>query len=142
VWRPPYLSDPNRPVVTTVDSLPNGEVVVHTPDAATIAAVVLSRNTAQTHLVDGDARTVKLPIVSRSPNSVTAVLPATTNVLPNGPYLLFANRGAGGDPAQDVPGQVVPSLGQQVFVVGTSTPAVVVARSSSAAATGARTRLS
>jgi len=142
VWRPPYLSDPNRPVVTTVDSLPNGEVVVHTPDAATIAGVVLSRNTAQTHLVDGDARTVKLPIVSRTPNSVTAALPATTNVLPNGPYLLFANRGAGGDPAQDVPGQVVPSLGQQVFVIGTSTPAVVVARSSSAAATGARTRLS
>jgi hypothetical protein len=129
-------------VVTSVSPRPDGEVVVHTPDAAAIASVVLSRNTAQTHLVDGDARTVKLPIVSRTPDSVTAALPATTNVLPNGPYLLFANRGAGGNPAQDVPGQVVPSMGQQVFVVGTSTPAVVVARSSSAPATGATTRLS
>ena len=46
-------------------------------------------------------------------------------MLPNGPYLLFANRGAGGDPAKDIPGQVLPSVGRQVFVVGTSVPVVV-----------------
>ncbi|HMC43325.1 MAG TPA: galactose oxidase-like domain-containing protein, partial [Acidimicrobiales bacterium] len=125
VWRPPYFADPNRPVVTGVHSPANGLVVVHTRDAAAITSVVLSRNTAQTHLVDGDARTVRLAIVARTADSVTAALPASSNVLPNGPYLLFANRGAGGDPAKDIPGQVLPSVGRQVFVVGTSVPVVV-----------------
>ena len=31
-----------------------------------------------------------------------------------------------GDPSKDVPGAVVPSVGRQVFVVGTSVPAVLV----------------
>src|SRR5207248_1912901 len=83
---------------------------------------VLVRNTAQTHLVDADNRTVKLPVVARTPSTVTVALPSSTNVLPNGPYLLFAVAGAGGNPAKDVPGQVVPSIGQQVFVTGTSVP--------------------
>jgi len=126
VWRPPYFADPNRPVVTGVSSQPGGVVVVHTPDAPSIASVVLVRNTAQTHLVDGDARTVKLPVVGRTAGAVAVALPRSTNALPNGPYLLFADRGAGGDPARDVPGRVVPSTGQQVFVVGTSVPMVAV----------------
>ena len=121
LWLPAYFHQ-SRPVVTGVSPSSGGTFVVGTPDAASITSVVLIRNTAQTHLVDGDNRTVKLPVVSRTGGSVTVALPSSTNVLPNGPYLLFANRGAGGNPARDVPGQVVPSVGREVFVVGTSTP--------------------
>ena len=123
VWLPPYFHQ-TRPVVTGVSRSSPGTVVVDTPDAASIASVVLIRNTAQTHLVDGDNRTVKLPVVSRTGSSVTVALPSSSNVLPNGPYLLFANRGAGGDPGRDVPGQVVPSVGREVFVVGASAPSL------------------
>jgi galactose oxidase-like protein len=123
LWLPPYFHQ-SRPVVTGVSRASGGTIVVDTPDAASIASVVLIRNTAQTHLVDGDNRTVKLPVVSRNGGSVTVALPSSSNVLPNGPYLLFANRGAGGDPARDVPGQVVPSVGREVYVVGTSAPSL------------------
>src|SRR5207248_10112530 len=95
---------------------------------------VLVRNTAQTHLVDADNRTVKLPVVARTPSTVTVALPSSTNVLPNGPYLLFAVAGAGGNPAKDVPGQVVPSIGQQVFVTGTSVPRLLPAPTPAGAA--------
>jgi hypothetical protein len=121
LWLPPYF-DQSRPVVTGVSPSSGGTFVVGTPDAAAITSVVLIRDTAQTHLVDADNRTVKLPVVSRTGGSVTVALPPSTNVVPNGPYLLFANRGAGGNPARDVPGQVVPSIGREVFVVGVSAP--------------------
>jgi hypothetical protein len=80
------------------------------------------RNTAQTHLVDGDARSVVLPIVPNGRNAgaqtVTVKLPSSTNVLPNGPYLLFANQ----NPSLDAtPGHVIPSIGMQVFAEGTNT---------------------
>src|SRR5439155_764490 len=128
IWRPPYF-DAARPVVKGVSSAPAGTLVIQTADAAEITGVVLVRNTAQTHLVDGDNRTVKLPVVARSTSTVTVAVPTSTNVLPNGPYLLFAIAGAGGDPTRDVPGDVVPSIGRQVFVEGTDVPHVIPAES-------------
>ena len=128
IWRPPYF-DAARPVVQGVSSAPAGRLVIQTPDAAHITGVVLVRNTAQTHLVDGDNRTVKLPVLARSSGTVTVAVPTSTNVVPNGPYLLFAIGGAGGDPARDIPGQVVPSIGRQVFVEGTDVPHVIPASS-------------
>jgi hypothetical protein len=130
IWEPPYFDQP-RPTVTAISPSSGRALTVQTPDAATITSVVLVRNTAITHLIDADNRTVKLPVVSRDAASVTVQLPASTNVLPNGPYLLFANRGANGDPAKDIPGQVVPSIGRQVFVEGTSVPRVVPVATSS-----------
>jgi hypothetical protein len=122
VYEPPYIHDPNRPTVTKVDPEP-GQLVVHTPQAANIASVVMIRNTAQTHLVDGDAREVTLPIASRNTDggdpTVTVNLPASTNVMPNGPYLLFANAYGAGHNAS--PGHVLPSVGVQLFSEGTNT---------------------
>jgi hypothetical protein len=125
VWQPPYFNDPARPVLTGVEG--RGRILlVHTPDARAITSVVLVRNTAKTHLVDGDARTVVLPVLRRSADAVAVVLPATTNVLPGGPYLLFANKTKKGDLSGRDAADLLPSRGQQVFVTGTVVPRVLV----------------
>jgi hypothetical protein len=124
VWQPPYFSDPRRPSVEAV--VPVGRTLrVDTPQAARIASVVLMRNTAQTHLVDGDARTVSLPVLQRGAGFVVVGLPATTNVLPNGPYLLFANASTSSDLSARNAATLLPSRGTQVYVTGTSTPRVL-----------------
>ncbi|HWW53032.1 MAG TPA: galactose oxidase-like domain-containing protein, partial [Acidimicrobiales bacterium] len=126
LYRPPYFGK-TRPVITSIQSRP-GALVIHTPQAATIASVVMMRNTAITHLVDGDAHSVVLPIQVRDTTTnptdptVTVQLPASSNVLPNGPYLLFANQNAT-NVKDAAPGHVVPSIGAQVFAEGTNTAA-------------------
>jgi hypothetical protein len=76
--------------------------------AGDIQNVVLMRNTATTHLVDGDARTVELKVTKRSGSAITVAVPSSGNVLPAGPYFLFVNRKSSKGP--------VPSVGKQVFV--------------------------
>jgi hypothetical protein len=97
---------------------------VHTDDAAHIASVVLMRNTAQTHLVDGDGRTVALPVLSRAEHSVVVGLPSTTAVLPNGPYLLFANKSKTADLSGRDAAALLPSRAEQVYVTGRAVPTV------------------
>ena len=59
--------------------------------ARKIRSVVLQRFTSTTHLVDGGQRTVELPILRRrSGGRVVVGSPANANVLPPGPYMLFA----------------------------------------------------
>jgi hypothetical protein len=118
IYEPPYWGKA-RPSIAGVDrAVTRGKVLrIKTRDAQTIAQVVLMRNTAQTHLVDGDARTVSVPIVARNKGSVDVLLPASGAVLPSGPYLLFINQNKG-NVHDDAPGHVVPSKGAQVMVVG------------------------
>jgi hypothetical protein len=125
VWQPPYVGDPARPHVRGVQAK-GRTLVVQTPDAARIATVVLMRNTAQTHLVDADARTVSLPVLSRTGSAVTVGLPASSNVLPNGPYLLFVNKSKSGDLSGHNAADLLPSVAKQVFISGRSTPSVLV----------------
>lgn len=132
VWQPPYVGDPARPVVDGVTATNGGtRLIVHTADAAKIASVVLMRNTAETHLVDGDGRTVSLPVLSRNAGAgtVTVALPDTTNVLPNGPYLLYANKSKTADMSGTNAADLLPSKGSQLFVTGygkDTTPSAVV----------------
>ncbi len=133
VWQPAYVNDPARPVVSGVTAQ-GRTLVVRTEDAASIASVVLMRNTATTHLVDADARTVSLPVLSRGNGTVTVGLPATTNVLPNGPYFLYANKSKTADLSGHNAADLLPSEGQQLFVTGTSVPSVLVPRATQAAA--------
>ena len=53
-----------RPTISSVSKSfrRGGRVAIGTAAAGDIASVVLVRNTALTHLVDGDQRTVELPI--------------------------------------------------------------------------------
>ncbi|MBV9286167.1 MAG: DUF1929 domain-containing protein, partial [Acidimicrobiia bacterium] len=96
-----------------------GDVTVATPDAANIDHAVLVRNTALTHLVDGDQRSVILPVTQRSNGEIKVAAPPSAAVAPPGPYMLFVDR-------KNDKGQMVPSVAAQVFV-GAPVPAWVVA---------------
>lgn len=54
--------------------------------------VQLLANNSQTHLVDGDQRSVELRIVGRRGRTLTLARPPDANVVPEGPYQLFVNR--------------------------------------------------
>jgi hypothetical protein len=110
IFSPPYLSRGPRPTITHVDSsLGYGRTLaVATPDAARIDHAVLVRNTAVTHLTDGDQRSVILPVVHRKDGSVELASPPDAAVAPPGPYMLFlVTNSAKGS---------VPSVAAQVFV--------------------------
>jgi len=74
------------------------------------------RNPAITHLIDGDQRTVELPITSTDGGNVKVSVPANKAVLPPGPYMLFIDKGTDNG--------LVPSVAAQVFV-GAPAPAFV-----------------
>jgi hypothetical protein len=43
-------------------------------------------------MIDGDQRTVELPITSRSSGNLQVSVPSSNAVLPPGPYMLFINK--------------------------------------------------
>ncbi len=96
---------------------PGGTLTITTPQAQTIDDVALVRNTAVTHEVDGDQRTVDLPVISRTATTITVKIPDSANVVPPGPYMLFINeKTAKGD---------IPSIAKQIFVGAQPTPVPV-----------------
>ncbi len=112
IFSPPNLFYGERPVIKEVEpSIERGRTLeIATPDGKDISSVTVVRNTAMTHLVDSDQRTVVLPVVKRSGGSVTVAVTDNAAVLPDGPYNLFINkRYAKGE---------TPSVGRQVFVGG------------------------
>jgi hypothetical protein len=110
VYNPPYMFWGPRPQITAApDTLGYGErITISTPDAASIRKVMLIRNSAETHLVDGDQRAVELPIVSRTADSIDVSTPPRGAVAPAGPYMLFVDA--------ESPRGLVPSEAEQVFV--------------------------
>jgi hypothetical protein len=113
IYSPPYLSRGPRPTIVHTDpSFGYGGLInVATPDAANIDHAVLVRNTALTHLVDGDQRTIELPVVHRSNGAIQVSAPPNAAVAPPGPYMLFLIT-------KNAAGQQVPSVSAQVFVGG------------------------
>ncbi|MHB8342455.1 MAG: galactose oxidase-like domain-containing protein, partial [Mycobacteriales bacterium] len=110
IYYPPYFFyGVPRPVITGVlqQLAYTTTLTVSTPDAARVDTVELVRNTALTHLVDGDQRTVQLRILSQSGDQLTVAVPGP-DVLPPGPYLLFINAAS--------PKGQVPSVARQVFI--------------------------
>ena len=97
IYKPPYLlNGAKRPVVVnTVGNMGYGETFQLTlapgTNAAEVDSVRLVRNTAITHIVDADQRTVVLPVVARDGQTVTVKSPPSGNVAPAGPYMLFVN---------------------------------------------------
>lgn len=111
VFTPAYASgDYERPRIVEVDDelVPNGgELVLQLAGGATapeIDHVMVMRNAAATHVIDGDQRMVKLPVVEQANGRVVAQLPEQDAVLPPGSYTVFANTVA-------ADGTVVPSEG-------------------------------
>lgn len=78
-----------------------------------ISSVRLVRNTTVTHLVDGDQRNVVLDIVERKGDKLTVRVP-NSNVVPPGPYMLFANR-------EHEKGEL-PSVSKQLMVASGKAP--------------------
>ncbi len=118
VFSPPNLFYGRRPVIYNYDqSLGYGATSrIIVSDVRDIASVVLVRNPALTHLVDGDQRVVELPIVGRDPAGVTVQMPTNRAVAPAGPYWLFVNKWT--------PKGLTPSVSRQVFV-GVPAPSYV-----------------
>jgi hypothetical protein len=121
LYDPPYLKwGIAQPVIRSVNGSSDPKanpglaygraITISTPDAASIQSVALVRNTALTHTVDGDQRTVMLPITARdaAAGTVTVTAPPSGNVAPPGPYMLFVNKGSSRG--------LVPSVARQVFV--------------------------
>ena len=115
IYQPPYFFKGARPVIDDNDpSVPyGGTFTIETHQASSIQKVMLARDTSLTHLVDGDQRTVELPIVHRDGDSLTVAAPPRAAVAPAGPYMLFIDAGT----AQGL----VPSVASHVFV-GTEAP--------------------
>jgi hypothetical protein len=109
IYDPPYFNA-QRPVIAAApQSLSYGTTVrIATSDAASIPKVLLVRNTSITHLVDGDQRTVEVPVISRTATTVTVRIPANRAVLPAGPYMLFVDKASGTS--------LIPSTAVQTFV--------------------------
>lgn len=136
LYDPPYMSRGDRPVIRGLGGRSlayGGSATIPTADAASIKSVVLIRNPALTHLVDGDQRTVELPITSTEGGAVKVSVPANKAVLPPGPYMLFINKGTDKG--------LIPSVAAQVFV-GAPVPqyvATTAAATPPAVVQGART---
>ena len=78
---------------------------------ANIESVVLIRRTNITHLIDGDQRSVVLPIVRHNTDRIVVQMPSQQAVVPPGDYMLFVN-------ARDENGELVPSASKTITVTG------------------------
>jgi hypothetical protein len=116
VFSPPNLFYGTRPVIEDYDlsQLYGSHTTIDVTDANDVESVVLVRNPALTHLVDGDQKVIELPITGRGRGSVTVATPPSANVAPAGPYWLFVNK--------RTPKGLTPSVSRQVYV-GAPVPA-------------------
>lgn len=114
IYSPPYLSWGPRPVIASAPTrlnYGNGTFQITLgsgTNAGSIRDVALVRNTSTTHLVDGNQRTVELPIVARHGNVLTVKSPPSNVIAPEGAYMLFVNKNS--------PKGAIPSVSAQTFV--------------------------
>ncbi|WP_354701542.1 hypothetical protein DSM112329_01861 [Paraconexibacter sp. AEG42_29] len=113
VFKPPYLFRGARPVISKAPAkVGYGKSMVVTmktaKQAATVDTVSLVRNSAITHIVDADQRSVQLRVISHKGRRVKLAGVPSGNVAPPGPYMLFVNRTSSQGP--------VPSVAKQVMV--------------------------
>lgn len=112
IYSPPYALRGDRPTISAApaQASPGQTVTIHTPQGNAISKVLLIRRSATTHVIDADQRAVALPIVSRTAGTVRVRMPASSAVVPAGPYMLFVQR--------TIAGQVVPSVSKPLMVLG------------------------
>ncbi len=98
IYTPPYLFNSDGTLATRPTyTLPSGKsigygqnVVVNSPDAASIAKVTLVRLSATTHAFN-ESQQLNTLAFTPAPDgtSLTASIPTSPNVAPPGPYMLF-----------------------------------------------------
>ncbi|MCL7945556.1 galactose oxidase early set domain-containing protein [Marinobacter sp. ATCH36] len=108
IYTPPYATRDDRPMIekAPVALMTNGGVFDIKTDRSDIDQVFLIRRKATTHLIDGDQRTVELPIVDSSSNKVRVKMTGNRAVLPEGQYMLFVSYEA--DDGMRVPSESTP----------------------------------
>ena len=116
IYQPPYLFNSSgglaaRPTITGVQASVSwgNSFTVTTPDAATIASVVMIKTGSPTHAFDMDQRMVGLNFTAGS-GALTATAPPNQNIAPPGHYMLFLVNSSG-----------VPSVAKMVQVIGSTT---------------------
>lgn len=91
IFKPPYFSKGPRPTISVPGTIDyQAPFAIDTPQAGSIASVVLVRPGTVTHSFNMNQRVVGLSIVAKSGSSVTVEGPPTPSVAPPGHYLLFA----------------------------------------------------
>jgi hypothetical protein len=110
IYKPPYFFWGSRPrIAKAPDFIRWGSrFTIRVAHASRISDVVLVRNTAITHLTDGDQREVVLNVVARTSHSLTVAAPPSGDVAPPGPYMLFVNA--------STQRGLVPSVSKQLFL--------------------------
>jgi hypothetical protein len=126
IWEPPYLhwgvEQPGIQVQRdTVDLGDQLTIGLDNITAEDVESVVLVRHRAETHLIDGDQRTVELPfdVPNGNASSIRAQVPDNGNVLPAGPYMVFVNRSTERGPVPSKAAFVSVGIGDDGEVVGT-----------------------
>jgi hypothetical protein len=97
VYSPAYLFRGARPVITgaTPATVGYGQTLtVGTPDGASITKVTFIRGGSVTHAFDQGQRLVPLTF-TQTGGGLSVTLPASRNVAPPGPYMLFLVNGNG-----------------------------------------------
>jgi hypothetical protein len=104
IYSPPYLFKGERPrFVTAPKTIGYGTGSFTATTSGSVDRVVLTRNTALTHLVDANQRAVELPF-TQTGAALSVKKPPSANVAPAGPYLLWVIRNG------------VPSVARQVEI--------------------------
>lgn len=125
IYEPPYLFRGERPEILDVrETVGLGDpvdVTLSDPLALDeIHSIVLVRNRAETHLIDGDQRTVELPVERIEGNRVRVRTPDNGNVLPPGPYMLFVNAATEDGPVPSEAAMLSVQVGDTGDIVGTA----------------------
>jgi hypothetical protein len=97
IFSPPYLFKGARPTVTgpIPGTVGYGQTLfVQTPDGASITKVTLIHTGSVTHAFDEAQRLVSLSF-SQVSGGLSVTLPASSNIAPPGPYMLFLVNGNG-----------------------------------------------
>ncbi len=120
IYKPSYMFGDRPSIGTRSKTVAVGErfrIGLRNTDAATakmngnIESVVLIRRTNITHLIDGDQRSVVLPIVRYNSDRIVVQMPSQQAVVPPGDYMLFVN-------ARHENGKLVPSASKTITVTG------------------------
>jgi hypothetical protein len=120
IYSPPYMFGDRPKIKSVADSARHGdELIIKLRDGYAdetemnhrIESVVLVRRTDLTHLIDGDQRTVELPLLNVDGKNLKARIPAQPAVLPPGEYMVFVN-------ARDNDGNLVPSESEPLRIIG------------------------
>jgi hypothetical protein len=105
-YRPPYFFKGTRPVLRAArrdrggpanEIRYGGQVIIETPDVASITKVALMRPGAMTHHTDSEQRYVEVStfVKDAAAGVIRATVPSDRNVLPPGFYMLWIIKGTG-----------------------------------------------